>query len=148
MRANRYPVDELPVINMTPMVDVMLCLLVFFMAATRLYDWDEDQFRVKLPEVAAAAPLTTAPRDLVLQIRRAGQVAIGPKMYDLEALTAHLQEAQGRYPAQGVVIRADAGLDYQALADVLSSCESAHIRSIRLPVRPRPGTASAAVPAP
>jgi biopolymer transport protein ExbD len=137
MRASRYPTDELPFINMTPMVDVMLCLLVFFMAATRLYDWDEDQFRVKLPEVAVAAPLTTAPRDLVLQIRRPGQVAIGPKSFDLEALTAHLQEAQGRYPAQGVVLRADAALPYQALADVLSACEAAHIRNIRLPVRPR-----------
>ena len=34
MLASRNQVDELPVINMTPMVDVILCLLVFFMAAT------------------------------------------------------------------------------------------------------------------
>ena len=40
---------------MTPMVDVILCLLVFFMAATRLYDWDESEFVVSVPEVAEAA---------------------------------------------------------------------------------------------
>ena len=33
------------------MVDVILCLLVFFMAATRLYDWDESEFVVNVPEV-------------------------------------------------------------------------------------------------
>ena len=41
MLASRAQVDELPVINMTPMVDVILCLLVFFMAATRLYDFGQ-----------------------------------------------------------------------------------------------------------
>ena len=58
---------------MTPMVDVVLCLLVFFMAATRLYDWDESQFVVKVPEVAAAAPLTAAPDDLALAVLAPGK---------------------------------------------------------------------------
>ncbi len=56
MLASRAQADELPVINMTPMVDVILCLLVFFMAATRLYDWDENEFVVNVPEVVEAAP--------------------------------------------------------------------------------------------
>ena len=56
MLASRVQADEPPVINMTPMVDVILCLLVFFMAATRLYDWDESEFVVNVPEVTEAAP--------------------------------------------------------------------------------------------
>ena len=56
MIADRHQTDELPNINMTPMVDIVLCLLVFFMAATKLYDWDEAEFSVRVPEVAAAAP--------------------------------------------------------------------------------------------
>ena len=62
---------------MTPMVDVILCLLVFFMAATRLYDWDESEFVVSVPEVSAAAPLTAAPDDMVLTVVRPGAVAVG-----------------------------------------------------------------------
>ena len=77
MLASRVQADELPVINMTPMVDVILCLLVFFMAATRLYDWDENEFVVKVPEVSEAAPLTAAPDDLVLTVTRRGSVAVG-----------------------------------------------------------------------
>lgn len=137
MRADRYPADEFPYINMTPMVDVMLCLLIFFMAATRLYDWDENQFQVKLPEVSVAAPLTSAPRDLTLLIREPGKVAVGNTTYELEPLTRMLAEARERYPDQGVVIRGEARLDYQHVADVLSACESAGIRNIRLPVRPK-----------
>ncbi len=56
MLARTHGADELPHINMTPMVDVVLCLLIFFMAATRLYDWDEKEFDVSVPEVADAAP--------------------------------------------------------------------------------------------
>ncbi len=68
MLASRTQLDEPPVINMTPMVDVILCLLVFFMAATRLYDWDESEFSVNVPEVAEAAPLSAAPDDLMLTV--------------------------------------------------------------------------------
>ena len=73
MLSDRHQADELPHINMTPMVDVVLCLLVFFMAATRLYDWDENEFVVSVPEVADAAPLTAAPDDLILTIVEPGR---------------------------------------------------------------------------
>jgi biopolymer transport protein ExbD len=137
MLASRVQNDEAPVINMTPMVDVILCLLVFFMAATRLYDWDENEFVVNVPEVTDAAPLTAAPDDLVLTVTRPGAVMVGEKTYDLDGLVALLREARGRYVNQGVVIRGEASLTYQDLADVLSACDEAGIRNVRLPVRTR-----------
>jgi biopolymer transport protein ExbD len=137
MLSDRHQADELPHINMTPMVDVVLCLLVFFMAATRLYDWDENAFKVNVPEVADAAPLTAAPDDLALTIVKPGVIAIGETTYDLGSLSALLRQARARYADQGVVIRGDARLNYQDLADVLSTCDTAGIRNVRLPVRPR-----------
>jgi biopolymer transport protein ExbD len=147
MLSSRAQADEPPVINMTPMVDVILCLLVFFMAATRLYDWDENEFVVNVPEVTDAAPLTAAPEDLMLTVSRPGAVVVGEKTYDLAGLAAMLREARGRYVNQGVVIRGDASLIYQDLADVLSACDEAGIRNVRLPVRSRderagPGSAT------
>ena len=144
MLASRVQADEPPVINMTPMVDVILCLLVFFMAATRLYDWDDNEFVVNVPEVSEAAPLTAAPEDLVLTISRRGAVVVGEKTYDLDGLVVRLREARANYVNQGVVIRGDASLTYQDLADVLSACDEAGIRNVRLPVRSReerPGSA-------
>jgi biopolymer transport protein ExbD len=137
MLADRLQTDELPQINMTPMVDVVLCLLVFFMAATRLYDWDENEFSVKVPEVADAAPLTSAPDDLAITVLAPNKVALRDQTLDLDGLTTTLIEARKRYADQGVMIRGDAKLSYQDLADVLSACNTAGIRSVKLPVRPR-----------
>jgi biopolymer transport protein ExbD len=137
MLSSRTQADELPHINMTPMVDVVLCLLIFFMAATRLYDWDEDQLVVKVPQVSDAAPLTAAPEDLAVTIVGPGRVEVDGNRHDLPALTRLLAEAKGRYAEQGVLVRGDASLNYQDLADVLAACEAAGIQSIRLPVRPR-----------
>jgi biopolymer transport protein ExbD len=137
MLASRTQLDEPPVINMTPMVDVILCLLVFFMAATRLYDWDESEFSVNVPEVAEAAPLSAAPDDLMLTVTQKGVVSVGEISYNLDRLVEMLKEAAARYKNQGVVIRGDASLNYQDLADVLSACDEAGIRNVRLPVRTR-----------
>jgi biopolymer transport protein ExbD len=137
MLATRNQADELPVINMTPMVDVILCLLVFFMAATRLYDWDESEFLVKVPEVGEAAPATAAPDDMVLTVMKGGVVLVGQSPYNLPQLVALLHQAKGQYINQGVVIRGDATLPYQDLADVLSACDEAGIKNVRLPVRTR-----------
>ena len=56
---------------------------------------------------------------------------------NLDQLVTLLREARGRYINQGVVIRGDASLAYQDLADVLSACDEAGIRNVRLPVRSR-----------
>ena len=137
MLSDRLQAEELPYVNMTPMVDVVLCLLVFFMAATKLYDWDESEFTVQVPKVADAAPLTAAPDDLSLTVVKPGLVLVGDASYELPALTALLREARARYEDQGVVIRGDATLNYQDLADVLSTCDAAGIHNVRLPVRRR-----------
>jgi biopolymer transport protein ExbD len=143
MLASRNPVDEPPIINMTPMVDVILCLLVFFMAATRLYDWDDSEFLVNVPEVAEAAPATAAPDDLILTVVRRGVISIDDSTLNLDQLVRRLTEARSRYVNQGVVIRGDASLAYQDLADVLSACDEAGIRNVRLPVRSREGPSRA-----
>jgi biopolymer transport protein ExbD len=51
-----------------------------------------------------------------------------------------LRDARDRFADQGVVIRGDAKLNYQDLADVLSTCDEAGIRNVRLPVRTNSST--------
>ena len=137
MLASTSTSDELPSINMTPMVDVVLCLLIFFLAATRLYDWDQNEFQVSVPEVESAGPLTAAPDDLNVVVTAPGKVLLDDRSLGLTELTAVLKEAQSRYREQGVLVRGDAKITYQDLADVLSACNSAGIKNVRLPVKPR-----------
>jgi biopolymer transport protein ExbD len=137
MLADKLHAEEMPHINMTPMVDVVLCLLVFFMVATRLYDWDESQFNVKVPEVGSAAPLTQAPDDLLLTIVEPGRVEMLGTVLELDALAEALTDAHTRFAEQAVQIRGDGDLSYQALADVLAACDKAGIANVRLRVRPK-----------
>lgn len=141
MLSRRAAAEDVPHINMTPMVDVVLCLLVFFMAATKLYDWDEEQFTVKVPEVAEAAPLTSAPRDLTVSVLAPGRAEMAGKEFDMAALTLALKDAKSKYADQGVLVRGDASRSYQDVADVLAACEAAGIKNVRLPVRPRAAAA-------
>jgi biopolymer transport protein ExbD len=87
--------------------------------------------------------LTAPPEDFVLTIARPGQVIWNDRVLDLTTLEKELRAARDRYADQGVVIRGDAALHYQDLADVLSTCDAAGIRNVRLPVRAR-----ASAPAP
>ncbi len=143
MLADRLNSEEYPHINMTPMVDVVLCLLIFFMVATRLYDWDESQFSVKLPQVGSSAPLTQAPEDLVITIVEPGKVEMLGTVHSLPDLTAALKGAHERFADQAVQIRGDGALAYQDLADVLAACDEAGIANVRLRVRPKEAAAPA-----
>ena len=129
--------EEQPYINMTPMVDVILCLLVFFLAATKLYDWEQSELPVQVPEVSSARPATEPPDDLEVSIVRAGLVDVRGQSYDLKTLASVLSEAKARYEDQGILIKGDAQLTYQDVADVLSACDVARIRSVRLAVKPK-----------
>ncbi|MFM7317088.1 MAG: ExbD/TolR family protein [Isosphaeraceae bacterium] len=128
--------DEQPYINMTPMVDVILCLLVFFLAATKLYDWDQAELPVQVPEVGSARPATEPPDDLQVAILSPGLVNVRGQTYDLKKLTELLTDSRTRYEDQGVLIQGDARLTYQDVADVLAVCDVARIKSVRLAVKP------------
>lgn len=139
--------DEQPYINMTPMVDVILCLLVFFLAATKLYDWDQAELPVQVPEVGSARPATEPPDDLQVSILSPGLVNVRGQTYDLKKLTEVLTDSRTRYEDQGVLIQGDARLTYQDVADVLAVCDVARIKSVRLAVRPSTTEAPKSQPA-
>ena len=84
----------------------------------------------------------------MLTVVNPGVVAVGETTYDLDELSALLTKAHAGYANQGVMIRGEASLNYQDLADVLSVCDSAGIRNVRLPVRTRDGTGSVPVSMP
>lgn len=126
--------DETPFINMTPMVDVMLCLLIFFMTATTFYDLNLGQFTVRMPEVTDAAPMTAGPEDLRLTIKAPGEIELAGERVSLDQLTARLVDRRRSYPKLGVVIQGDASLSYQDVTRVLDRCEAAQVQKIRLAV--------------
>ena len=118
---------EEPQLNLTPMIDVVFLLIIFFLVGSTFSE-AERQFDVQVPTVSAAKPLTAPPDQLVINISRQGQIALGNKAVTMEQLVTELTAARERFADQAVVIRGDGEGKYQHVADVLSACHKAQIR--------------------
>lgn len=103
-------------INMVPLIDVMLVLLIIFMVTAPLLT---HAVHVDLPK-AASAPESVRPENIQLAIDAAGQVHWNGKAVDAGALAAHLAEAAQAQPAPALHIRAERSTPYERVAQVMS----------------------------
>ncbi len=131
-RRRRAPMAD---INVTPMVDVMLVLLIIFMVAAPLL---VTGVAVDLPKTAARA-LPTDMEPISVTIDRQGQRSIGDEVLGDAAFAARLaalQEARGTDAR--VVIRADAAIPYGAVAALLADVTGAGFSRVALVNQPKP----------
>jgi biopolymer transport protein ExbD len=122
---------EEPQLNLTPMLDIVFNLLIFFMVGTRFTDM-ERQFDVQLPETGQAQPLTSPPDEIVVNVFDDGRIVVRQKTLTLEELETLLKTARGRFADQAVLIRGDGRGVYQNVMDVLSACHRARITNFSL----------------
>jgi biopolymer transport protein ExbD len=122
---------EEPQINLTPMIDVVFNLLIFFMLATRFADM-ERQFDVQLPTASSAQPLSAPPDEIVVNVFGDGRIVVSQQTLSLEQLEARLKAAHDRFADQAVLIRGDGGGTYQNIMDVLGVCHRAEITNFSL----------------
>ena len=126
--------DEQPTLNMTPMIDVVFLLLIFFMVATRFAEMERD-IELELPEVAATQTLDSAPKQRVVMVHDDGRVTLDRNEVLLPELTQKLSLAKQEYPRLSVVIRGDASCAFQHVAATLAACKEAHISDLGITVR-------------
>jgi len=126
--------DDQPRLDLTPMIDVVFLLIIFFMVATRFAEMERD-IELELPEVASASALTSAPKQRVVTVGAVGQVTLDGNEVLLSELTRKLSAARGEYPKLSVVIRGDASCAFQHVAATLAACKAAHISDLGITVR-------------
>ncbi|MCA8982674.1 MAG: biopolymer transporter ExbD [Planctomycetaceae bacterium] len=122
---------EEPILNLTPMIDIVLLLIIFFMVGTKFSD-AERQFDIKLPTVSDALPLSSLPDELIISISRTGELLLGEQPIALADLESRLKSAVERYNDQAVVVRGDAEGSYQNVMDVLAICHRVGVRNLSL----------------
>ncbi|MBR9803731.1 MAG: ExbD/TolR family protein [Rubinisphaera brasiliensis] len=122
---------EEPVLNLTPMIDIVLLLIIFFMVGTKFSD-AERQFEINLPTVSDAMPLTTLPDELVVSVSEKGELTLDSRPVTLAELQQELTTAAERYADQAVIIRGDAQGSYQNVMDVLAACHRAGLHNLSL----------------
>src|SRR5262245_12941201 len=94
-------------IDMTPMIDVVFQLMIFFLVATRLEE-DERRLDIVLPKASEAQPLVAKPKETTVNIDQEGRYFVGARLLDVDGLGQVLAQAAADNPAgQAVRIRAD-----------------------------------------
>ncbi len=125
---------EEPALNLTPMIDIVLLLVIFFMVGTQFTE-HENQFEIILPTVSDAQPLTALPDEIVVSVTTDGSIYLGGEAKTGTELEKELRAAKERYAEQTVVIRGDGTGQYQHVMTVVNICNRAKIRSIQLATR-------------
>ncbi len=127
-------IDELPTLNLTPMIDVVFLLLIFFMVGTQFKESERD-IALQVPAVSEAGPQSTAPQPRVINVFRDGSISMDRNIVTLDQLAGQLARARGEYADLGVVVRGDAEVPFQRVADVLGVCRAAKISEMGISVR-------------
>ncbi|MEQ9408324.1 MAG: biopolymer transporter ExbD [Fuerstiella sp.] len=126
---------EEPQLNLTPMIDIVFLLIIFFMVGTRFSEI-EQQYDVELPTATAIEPMTSRPDSIVLNVTRGGEVTIGGEVVTLAELQQRLEAARKAWAEQSVLIRGDGAGMYQAIVDVMDTCHKAQIHRFSLAFQP------------
>lgn len=113
-------------INMTPLVDVMLVLVVIFIITAPLL---VSAVKVDLPRTPAAATLQ-APRFLTLTIDSTGQSFVNDELLAPAALSAALRRSAEQHPDTEVRLRADATVPYGRVVEVMGIAHQAGLHRI------------------
>lgn len=129
--------DEQPTINLTPMIDIVFLLIIFFMVGTRFTELSEAERDIDLnvPEVSQAGALTSPPKKWQINVFRNGDVTLDDVPVSLGQLKQELTAAKQGYNGLGVIVRGDAAAVYQHVADVLGVCRAAGISDLGISVR-------------
>lgn len=132
---------EEPGLNLTPMIDIVLLLVIFFMVGTQFAE-NERQYDIELPTVSEAQPLTSLPDEIVVNVDREGGFVVNGELRTIEQLEEDLRAARSRYADQVVVIRGDGTGPYQNVMTVLNLCRRAQITNVQLANRLQDGAGS------
>ncbi len=110
-------------INVTPLVDVMLVLLVIFMVTTPIL---QQGVGVELPRVEAE-PMAGQEDQLVVAVSREGEVYLNAAELEIEALQTTLAAAVRNRPDQTVYLRADRNVMYGRVVEVMAAVRRAGV---------------------
>lgn len=123
---------NMPGINMTPMIDCVFLLMIFFLVATRMEEEDQRMLDVKLPVASEAVPITVRPKTVYVVVDKEGRYFVGDRQVTAEQLLGVLQQAAAANPGrQTVEIRADRRVQWEFVVKVINQCLRANIREYR-----------------
>lgn len=126
--------EEPPALNLTPMIDVVFLLIIFFMVGTKFADLERN-IDLQVPQVSQHGALTEAPAERIVNVYADGVIMFEGEKTTLNLLTNRLRQLRNQYPELGVVVRGDGAASYQYVAEVFNACKQAGVAELGMSVR-------------
>jgi biopolymer transport protein ExbD len=111
--------DEDVQVDMSPMIDMVFLLLIFFIVASIIVD-------EKVPVEVPSAVYAKVPEDItgrfVISVSKEGQIYVGQKPVDLEEMKEILRPEMEVNPEMRIMIRADGDVRYKVNEEIMTAC--------------------------
>ncbi len=129
MNLRRHATPQHPGIQLAPLVDVLMLLLIFF-----LLTWNaarnENELDVKIPKASEAKEKSAPIGDVVVNVKADGNVVVNRRTLSGPELTEMLKGLVQLDPNQAVVIRGDEAGAYKNVVEVLNICSAAGVTNV------------------
>jgi biopolymer transport protein ExbD len=125
MAIKLYKGTAISTLSLTPMIDVLFMLLIFFLVTTR-FDQQDREMDMPLPDASEAVPVTIAPKELFININLQGQYFVNGEVLDAAELEDVLVRAVANNPGnQSVIVRAHKDVPFQFVVTAINLCKRA-----------------------
>ncbi|NQU20741.1 MAG: biopolymer transporter ExbD [Candidatus Nealsonbacteria bacterium] len=131
-------------LSLTPLIDIVFLLLIFFLVATKFAE-EEKQLDMPLPEASEAKPLTSAPGEIFVNVLHVGakeapgipddqrlRYFVSGEMLNLRQLEHRMRQAKADNPNREAVIRAHKRCAIEYVVAAVNACLKAKIRNYRI----------------
>lgn len=144
MRIQDHRQDDTPDINLIPLIDVLLCLLIFFVITTT-FD-ARSVLKLELPR-ADGRPADTQVKALSVLVNAQGRYFVGDREVlrtDLQSLKDSIRDVAGDNRDRPVVLRADARTPHQAVVTALDAIGQLGFHRVAIATTPEVGKSAPA----
>ena len=121
-------------INVTPLVDVCLVLLIIFMVVTPML---QKGVAVNLPVTEDPEKTPDTDKQLQISVKADGSVYLGPTVVRKEQVQSELEQIHSKTPDREIAVKGDRIVKYGDVLDVLKACREVGFNNVGLIAQPK-----------
>ena len=133
MRISSRRKSEAETLNITPLIDVVFLLIVFFLVTTS-FQQIKRELQVDLPRAKTADVVSTDIQPIAVTVSKDGTVTMAEEEVTIEELPKRLKDAVASANKPRVFVRGDAKTFHENIIAVLSACQEAGVTDVSLAI--------------
>ncbi|MBD2234190.1 ExbD/TolR family protein [Phormidium tenue] len=110
---------DLPEVNLVPMMDVLMTILVFFIIISMTAEFNQQAVDVQLPSTESGGSAVGQPDPLIVELDQQEQLYLAGQPVDSATMAQQIQQYLAEDPKGVIVLKADYQLSYQQIVEVL-----------------------------